>query len=341
MSEMPSKATKLGQHRLGMIVDEKGLAKCLRAAKANSTSSQMITAAKPTSPFLRSVENQIPINSYLMMCKFYPPLIGLAALLAGARGHASTLYGVEYNGQTDLFSLNQGTGAVSSIGASGQDNIADLTSDTRLGSQHVWGIRIPSKELFEFNPATGAATSVATLNSPDSMVSIAFNPVDGKLYGNTSFGFGAPFDSLYQIDPTTGNTTLVGRITFNNVFALGFDQSGTLFGVSDIANQLISISTITGNGSLVANLTLDLSFDLASRPEDNVMFLADTVTQDLYTLDTGTGATTLVGPYGANHNIVGLAFSQVPEMSQGWAVAGLMGLVVSLVGRRSPRITQL
>ena len=62
-----------------------------------------------------------------------------------------------------------------------------------------------------------------------------------------------------------------------------------------------------------------------------VMFLADPATQDLYILDTGTGATTFVGPYGANHNIVGLAFSQVPEMSQGWAVAGLMALVIVLL----------
>ena len=62
MSDLPPKVTKLGQHRSGMIVDEKSLAKGLRAAKPDSTSSQISTAAQPTLPFLRSVENQIPIS---------------------------------------------------------------------------------------------------------------------------------------------------------------------------------------------------------------------------------------------------------------------------------------
>lgn len=239
-----------------------------------------------------------------------------ASLAAGLSSQASTLYGVEFSGPTDLFVLDQTTGLLSSVGPTGKDGLGDLTSDTRPGSQKLWSVRIASNELIELDPATGTAVAVIPMDSPDNMVSLAFDAVSGKLYGNTSLGFGAPFDALYEIDPVTGTTTFVGRILFDNVYALGFDQSGQLFGVSDATDDLISIDTTTGNGAFIADISAGSSFDIASRPEDDVMFLADSGTFSLYTLDTGTGALTLVGPYGSSGNVVGLAFlNPIPEAS--------------------------
>lgn len=239
-----------------------------------------------------------------------------ASVAAGLSSQASTLYGVEFPASTDLFVLDQTTGSSSSVGPTGKDGLGDLTSDTRPGSQKMWSVRIASNELIEIDPTTGTAVAVIPMDSPDNMVSLAFDVVSGKLYGNTSAGFGASFDALYEIDPVTGATTFVGRILFDNVYALGFDQSGQLFGVSDATDDLISIDTTTGNGTFIADLTASLAFDIASRPEDDVMFLADSGTFSLYTLDTGTGALTLVGPYGSTENIVGLAFQNpVPEAS--------------------------
>lgn len=169
------------------------------------------------------------------------------------------------------------------------------------------------------------------------MVSIAFDPVGGKLYGNTSVGFGAPFDALYEIDPTTGSTTFIGRILFDNVYSLGFDQSGDLFGVSDATDDLIGINTTTGTGTFVADLGVGLAFDIASRPEDDAMFLADSGTSHLYTVNTATGALTDVGSYGSFVNVVGLAFlptSVVPEAST--YLAGGM-LMLGIAGARFVR----
>jgi hypothetical protein len=161
------------------------------------------------------------------------------------------------------------------------------------------------------------------------MTSIAFDPVSGVLYGNTTVSFGAAFDALYSIDPVTGVATFIGRITFENVFALGFSQSGDLFGIADATDDLIGISVLSGNGTFIADMQLTQSFDIASRPEDDVMFLADTGTSSLYTVDTGTGGTLLVGDYGNPHNVVGLAFgpTPVPEASTVLSALALGGIV--------------
>jgi len=109
--------------------------------------------------------------------------------------------------------------------------------------------------------------------------------VDGKLYGNTSLGIGALSDSLYQIDLATENSTLIGRFPFDNIYALNFDQTGRLSGISDVNDELISIDTFTGNGSLIAAIGLSFGFDMASQPKDNTMFVSDTGTHSLYTIN--------------------------------------------------------
>jgi len=255
----------------------------------------------------------------------------VGALAASMSTQASDLFGIEFSGPTDLFSINQTSGLVSSIGPTGQDNLGDLTSDTRAGSERIFGVRIASNELYQFNTLTGAAGPGVALNSPDKMVSIAFDPVGGKLYGNTSVGFGAPFDALYEIDPGTGNSTFIGRIGYDNVYALGFDQGGKLFGVSDTTDDLISIDLGTGNGNFIADLGVGFAFDIASRPEDNKMFLADSGTFSLYTVDTSSGALSLVGGYGSFPNVVGLAFlpsTVVPETST-YVAAGMLALGIA------------
>jgi hypothetical protein len=261
---------------------------------------------------------------------------GLVSLSVASAVEASMLYGVEFAGSTPLFDVNQATGLATVIGPSGFDGVGDLTSDTRITSPTVWGIRMASNELLEFNTTTGAATVAATLNSPDSMVSLAFDPVGHKLYGNTSLGFGAPFDALYEIDPGTGNSTFIGRITFDNVYALGFAQDGKLYGVSDDTNQLILIDTATGNGSLIATLQVSEAFDIASRPEDGVMFLTDSGSDRLWRLDVTNGNLNDVGPHVSSTNIVGLAFSAVPEPASA-SLAVAAGLALLARRRRAAR----
>lgn len=256
---------------------------------------------------------------------FHSRLLALAAagmLLAGG-AEASTLYAVNYSGVTPLYTLDQSTGAATTVGGSITD-VGDLTS----GSGMLWGVSPLSTNgdnLIRINPATGAVMSTTPIMNAAGgvvdIVSLAYDPVTNVLYGNTSFAYDGSPDTLYTIDPTTGMATLTGGIGFNDVYALGFDQTGALFGVATDANGstngLIGIDTSTGAGSSIATLSTYYNFDIASRPEDNMMFLVDSGTESLYTLDTSTGAETLVGPWNGPTNLVGLAFlsggTSVPE----------------------------
>ena len=263
-----------------------------------------------------------------MKSKLFRLSIGIAVLgcmaLAGVPASATELYSVNYAGAATLYRMDQIAGTAGAIGPVGVDDIGDLTSDTRAGSPTLWGVQIGAgdelDELVTIDPLTGGATGSVSItinttatDQPGHMTSIAFDPLSGVLYGNTTVGFGAAFDALYKIDPLTGMADFIGRITFENVYALGFSQTGKLFGIADATDELIGIDTVTGNGSFIANMQLTSSFDIASRPEDDVMFLVDSGTNFLYTLDTGNGNAMGVGDYGADLNLVGLAFSPIPE----------------------------
>lgn len=77
-------------------------------------------------------------------------------------------------------------------------------------------------------------------------------------------------------------------------------------------------------------------FDIASRPEDDVMFLAESSGSRLWQVDVSNGTLTNVGPYAATPgpNIVGLAFSQVPEP----ATLGLLGMAAPALLLRRRRV---
>jgi hypothetical protein len=278
-----------------------------------------------------------------MKSKLVNLVIGIATL-GSAPALASELYSNDFSGAATLYRMDQTAGTASPIGPVNNDGIGDLTSDTREATATLWGVRIGGVdrpgELVTIDPLTGAETDSVDISidttatdQPGYITSIAFDPVSGVLYGNTTVGFGAAFDALYEIDPLTGVADFIGRITFENVFALGFSQSGDLYGIADATDDLIGISVLSGNGTFIADMQLSQSFDIASRPEDDVMFLVDSGTSSLYTLDVGNGNAMGVGGYGEPFNLVGLAFSPIPEPGTLLLIA--FGLPVLAMRRRT------
>lgn len=243
-------------------------------------------------------------------------LTGAALALSLASGaSASTLYGATYTGAptSDLYSLNQTTGAATLIGAIGK-NVGDLTN---VGGGLV-GIDLSSNSLWTISTSNGAASNnVAITGTTGQITSIAWNPLTNVLYGDTTNAFSGS-DILYSINVTTGVATSIGGLGATNLFGLGFGQDGALFGTDQIG-KLYSVNTSTGSAGVVGNSGFCCLYDLASRPEDNVLF-ASPDSSNLLTLNKTTGAGTLVGPIG-RLNIAGLAFvgGGVPEPTS-WAL---------------------
>ena len=273
-------------------------------------------------------------------------VLGAGALLAATTGApASDLFAVNFAGTTPFYRVDQSNGSLTTINPAAARDIGDLTSDQNTT---VWGVTLPlpsvpgGNSLVTFDPGTGNVVKTVPITGVEvgNITSLAWSPETKILYGNTTPGFGDPTgDNLYKIDPSTGVATFVGKIMsaaggpFTNIYALGFDQGGRLFGISDTTNQLLGINPATGAASVIAMMQVNFAFDIASRPEDNKMFLVDSGSSFLYGLDTSNGALSGIGPWSPPaNNLVGLAFA-VPEPGT-WAML-LGGLaLLGLIGRR-------
>lgn len=260
-------------------------------------------------------------------------VFALALVASPAAALASDLVGANYTtSDSPLLSINQGTGAATAIGMMGRQNVGDLTSNPASGV--VWGIDLTSgnNSLVTINPVTGAVTSSLNIVSNFNITSIAFDSVTGVLYGNAAVAFNPNLtasDILYRIDPVTGVATFVGNMGVLNVFALGFDNNGVLFGISDNNTNLYSFSTTNADPTLRGNIDVSGHFDLAFRPEDNTMFVSSAFSGSLYTMNPANAQRTLVGAYGApGTNVAGLAFIPTP------GAAGLLALAGLSVARR-------
>jgi hypothetical protein len=272
---------------------------------------------------------------------------GIAAAIAfglGGNAAASELYATDFSTPGTLYTLNQSTGALSTVGPTNVVTaLGDLTSDP--ASRTLWGIEIvnPSvSQLHRLDPGTGASIGSVAVNTgpnePLSITSIAYDPGTKTMYGNTTPAYsGTANDVLYRIDPSSGFATRIGVIAaatgaaFENVFALGFDNGGTLYGITGGSSEFIRISTVDAGAGLIADLDDGTYFDIAARPEDGTLFVTNTFggapAYSLLTI-TPAGVLSTVGPFGSSVNTVGLAFiNEVPEPSTYvLMLAGLLAL---------------
>jgi len=249
---------------------------------------------------------------------------------------ASMLYATDYNPgvASQFYSVNTSTGVITHIGSTGVTNIADLTSNQ---TTTIWGIQASTDDLVTINPITGAGTVGPTitgtgLSASDPIYSIAWDPVTGILYGNTSKGAGATADTLYSINPTTGAAALIGQIGINDIYALGFGQDGTLWGVenADDNGGLVDINLTTGTGTLTGDTGVQGIFDIASDPSGSGFYAGESNTFALYKLNVSNATATEVGSYQSVANIAGLAFlgaAQTPEPDSVVLLTAGLGLI--------------
>lgn len=126
----------------------------------------------------------------------------------------------------------------------------------------------------------------------------------------TLYSTGNDGTSLFTIDSTSGAGTLVGNFGYSGTYSLAFDQSNALyaFTTSSTNSTLATVDESTGAATLIGTGTgISDMMALVFAP-DNTLYAASWNTNDLYTVDPGTGAVSVVGALGFS-NIMDLAFS--------------------------------
>ena len=120
-------------------------------------------------------------------------------------------------------------------------------------------------DLYQIDPNTGVGTLIGPLIdngfNPYAVTGLAFDSVNGVLYGSTSNNSGAGGSSskeLVAINPTTGTVTVVGSFTTTGTMAdLTFDTTtATLYGTGSLDGNLYVINTTTGAAMAVGSAAL-------------------------------------------------------------------------------------
>lgn len=152
----------------------------------------------------------------------------------------------------------------------------------------------------------------------------------GAATGSPS-GENAPLSSsLYLLDPSNGNATLIGPIGFDNVTGLVFLGDGRLVGSANgdtlfgsRTSILIEINPLTGAGTLIGVIGQDFNVgecarvpDLAYDPSTDTLYgwgdRCPTPDDDRFlVIDQNTGAGTVIGPTGFEGSGNGLAVNRL------------------------------
>ncbi len=173
---------------------------------------------------------------------------GAATLIANgttmtdiARDASGALWGVTFG---NLYSIDTSTNTFTNVGSLGINNMNALT----FNGSTLYGAGYGSGNLYTINTSSGSATSLGT-GSYASAGDLAFD-AGGSLYlaANTS-----PNDTLVELDPTNGSSTLIGGMGIDNSYGLAFVDS-VMYGVSS-AGGLYIVNTNTGATTSIGPIT--------------------------------------------------------------------------------------
>ncbi len=159
--------------------------------------------------------------------------------------------------------------------------------------------------LYDIDPLSGGATNPRPTGL-STLSGIALSPA-GVLYGHD-----AATDSLHQIDPATGDSSLVGFIGIDVIEGdLAFDPvSGKLFGAQSFGDdRLYTIDLATGFGTTIGIITPDGDISALAFDASGALFALDTLNEAIYRVDPATADILETFPLGASlGSSAGMAF---------------------------------
>ncbi len=142
-----------------------------------------------------------------------------------------TLYGTDPFSD-NLITINPSTGVPSIVGDI-EFIGPSLTVDPATGIMYASSFGPNLKNLYTVNPSTGAETLVGSLVNALNAPGLDFRS-DSVLYA-TANTLGGEFGgtSLATINPSTGLLTIIGSLGVSNMGAIAFDQNDILYGATE------------------------------------------------------------------------------------------------------------
>ncbi|MBC7842838.1 MAG: DUF4394 domain-containing protein [Gemmatimonadaceae bacterium] len=287
--------------------------------------------------------------------RFLPAVGLLLASTATTLQAQYVAYGLTTNAQGAQQLVRFGSGAPGAVTTLGATGVALTGIDFRPATNQLYGY--DGDKLYTVNVATGVATLAFDVGNTPGNVGFDFNPTVDRIR------LVGPSGTNFRLNPLDGSTTVDGAYTFAmgdvnfgkvpSFTAVAYTNSDTdpatgttLYGIDPTLGALIQISTPNGGSiATVGNLGIGAfgtvtGFDIITVGGVNTAFfttiIAGGLSSNLYAVNLGTGAATLVGAIGAANGIQGLALTPVPEPGT-WALmlSGLVGLGVIARRRRA------
>jgi len=275
--------------------------------------------------------------------------LAVLCLLSGFSSAGPILYLT--NSQNQLLTIDAATpGSVTTVGAitglQGGESIFGI--DFRPATGQLYGLGSTSR-LYTINTATATATQVGSAGAftlSGTSFGFDFNPTVDRIRVTSNAGQNLrlnPNDGTLTSTDTAlnGATTTAMGSAYTNSFSGAVTTS--LYALDANSDALYLSSNPNGGtyglvGSLGINSLANVGFDIAF--PGNVGWAALSVvpgTSQLYTIDLGTGAATLVGSIGSEQTITGLAVTPgaVPEPSTVLITLTGLGLIGASWRRRT------
>jgi DNA-binding beta-propeller fold protein YncE len=176
-----------------------------------------------------------------------------------------------------------------------------------LADSTLYATDVTYQQLYILSKDDASATLVGPFGVAGYMAGLAYDAIDGILFGSTT-----GTDRLYAIDPSSGAVTLIGPLGFPLMHALAFDNySGTLYGAYGGDGGLYQIDTTSGAATLIGPIGFSSVSGMAFDPQTNILYgITDGPSNQshLITIDPSTGQGTLVATIRGSHYFQGISF---------------------------------
>ncbi|MFA4852601.1 MAG: choice-of-anchor J domain-containing protein, partial [Bacteroidales bacterium] len=177
------------------------------------------------------------------------------------------------------------------------------------GGVNKWyGVVYNDNTLVTLDTVTGVRTVIGPVGAAIS--GISYDYTTSKLY---SVSWDGSASSLYSISTASGAAILIGQSTSDLLINLACDTLGNLYAVGIVSDTLYSVNKNTGAVTPIgdigfnASYAQDMEFDRATNTLCMAAYDADLSTGKLVTVNTATGATTLIGNFAGGAEITGFA----------------------------------